>query len=108
MQENMYGRRISIPEDSSIIQSENISLQDAVLKIDQHLVKNPSHYMVKLKDGREVEVVDIIEAVLTEEEFKGFVKGNAIKYILRAGKKGKELQDLMKAREVLGWLKEDL
>ena len=98
MQENM-DTRISI--------SENISLQDAVLKIDQHLVKNPSHYKIKLKDGREVEVVDVIEAVLTEEEFKGFVKGNAIKYILRAGKKGKEHQDLMKAREVLGWLGEE-
>ena len=107
MQENMYGRRISIPEDSSIIQSENISLQDAVLKIDQHLVKNPSHYKIGLKDGREIEVVDIIKAVLTEEEFKGFIKGNAIKYILRAGKKGNEHQDLMKAREVLGWLGEE-
>ena len=63
--------------------------------------------MVKLKDGRDIEVVDIIKAVLTEEEFKGFIKGNAIKYILRAGKKGNELQDLMKSREVLGWLEEE-
>ena len=110
MQENM-DTRISINEDSSIVQSElseNIALLDAVLKIDQSLIKNPSHYKIKLKDGREVEVVEIIEAVLTEEEFKGFIKGNAIKYILRAGKKGKEYQDLMKAREVLGWLEEDL
>ena len=99
MPENMDTRRISI--------SENISLLDAALKIDQHLVKNPPHYKVELKDGRDIEVVDIIEAVLTEEEFKGFTKGNAIKYILRAGKKGKEHQDLMKAREVLGWLKEE-
>ena len=88
MQENMDTRRISINEDSSI-------------------VKNPPHYKVKLRDGRDIEVVDIIKAVLTKEEFKGFVKGNAIKYILRAGKKGNELQDLMKSKEVLSWLEEE-
>ena len=91
MQENMDTRRISINGDSPTVQ----------------IVKNPPHYMVKLKDGRDIEVVDIIKAVLTEEEFKGFIKGNAIKYILRAGKKGNELQDLMKSREVLGWLEEE-
>ena len=101
MPENMDTGRTSITEDSSIVQ------MDAVLKIDQHLIKNPSHYKIKLKGERDIEVVEIIEAVLTEEEFKGFVKGNAIKYILRAGKKGKEHQDLMKAREVLGWLGEE-
>ena len=31
-------------------------------------------------------------------EFKGFCKGNAIKYLSRAGKKGDELEDLQKAR----------
>ena len=87
--------------DTRIPISENIS------PLDQHLVKNPPHYKVKLKDGREIEVVDIIKAVLTKEEFKGFIKGNAIKYMLRAGKKGNELQDLMKSKEVLSWLREE-
>ena len=95
------------PEPIKVKESESIPVLDTVLKTDQSLIKNPSHYKINLKDGREVEVVDIIKAVLTEEEFKGFVKGNAIKYNLRAGKKGKEYQDLMKAREVLGWLEEE-
>lgn len=86
-----------------IKENENITVPE----IDRNMIESPSHYKIRLKDGREVEVVEIIEAVLTEEEFKGFVKGNAIKYILRAGKKGKEYQDLMKAREVLGWLGEE-
>ena len=96
------------PEPIKVKESESIPVLDTVLKTDQSLIKNPSHYKINLKDGREVEVVDIIKAVLTEEEFKGFVKGNAIKYNLRAGKKGNELQDLMKAKEVLSWLEEDL
>ena len=83
--------------------NDNISVHET----DLVMVKNPSHYKIELKDGRDIEVVDIIKAVLTEEEFKGFIKGNALKYILRAGKKGKERQDLMKAREVLGWLEEE-
>ena len=95
-------------EIESIIEKKIIPVLETAPETDQSLIKNPSHYKIELKDGREVEVVEIIEAVLTEEEFKGFIKGNAIKYNLRAGKKGNEYQDLMKAREVLGWLEEDL
>lgn len=38
-----------------------------------------------------------IEAITITERF-GFVLGNALKYILRAGKKGDRLTDLQKAR----------
>ena len=30
---------------------------------------------------------EVMEAVLTPEEFRGFLKGNVIKYSMRAGKK---------------------
>lgn len=30
---------------------------------------------------------DVMQAVLTSEEFRGFIKGNIIKYSMRAGKK---------------------
>ena len=43
---------------------------------------NPAHYR---KGG--LEVIDILEAKLTPEEFKGVCKGFAIKYILRADMK---------------------
>ena len=49
----------------------------------------------------------VMEAVLTKEEFIGFLKGNIIKYGMRAGKKdsddaGKARHYMMKLREIQG------
>ena len=66
-------------------------------------VYNPEHYKL---DGLNIEVVDVIRAVLTDEEFKGGCKGNALKYLMRAGKKdkSKEKQDFAKAGVFISWL----
>lgn len=66
-------------------------------------VHHPSHYSLP---GLTVESVDVIRAVLTPEEFKGWCKGNALKYSLRAGRKDptKEVQDLAKAGVFLSWI----
>ena len=51
---------------------------------------------------------DVMESVLTREEFIGFLKGNVIKYSMRAGRKegsddaNKALHYRMKLREVQG------
>lgn len=37
------------------------------------------------------------QGLLSREEYVGFCKGNVIKYIVRAGKKGDAKQDLLKA-----------
>lgn len=39
----------------------------------------------------------VMQAWFTEEEFKGFLKGNALKYIYRAGRKGSAVEDYEKA-----------
>ena len=49
---------------------------------------------------------DVMEAVLSREEFIGFLKGNIVKYSMRAGKKdsddaGKARHYMMKLREVM-------
>ena len=49
---------------------------------------------------------DVMEAVLSRDEFIGFLKGNIIKYSMRAGKKdsddaGKARHYMMKLREVM-------
>lgn len=41
---------------------------------------------------------EVMESVLTREEFIGFLKGNVIKYIMRAGKKEGANDDAEKAR----------
>jgi DNA-directed RNA polymerase subunit F len=38
---------------------------------------------------------------MSEAEFEGFLRGNAIKYLSRAGRKGDSLQDLKKALHYL-------
>ena len=40
---------------------------------------------------------DVMQEVLTKEEFIGFLKGNAIKYEMRAGKKPGATDDAAKA-----------
>lgn len=56
-------------------------------------VNHPVHYTV---GG--IETIDILKAKLTAEEFKGFLKGNIIKYLCRANHKGKASQDIEKAQ----------
>ena len=46
-------------------------------------VNNPPHY----KQGK-VECIEAIQSALTEEEFRGYCKGNAMKYIWRERHKG--------------------
>ena len=43
------------------------------------------------------ECVKVLEAWMNPEEYKGFLKGNAIKYLCRAGKKDEIIQELKKA-----------
>ncbi len=57
-------------------------------------LQNPPHY----GGDNPYETIKVLGAWLSYEEFKGFCKGNAIKYLSRAGKKDDELEDLQKAR----------
>lgn len=57
-------------------------------------VKHPKHY--KFFD---TEAIDIIKSALTDEEFLGYIKGNSLKYRLRAGKKDDVTQDINKAKQ---------
>lgn len=56
------------------------------------MVNQPPHYKV---GG--VETIDYLAAKLSPEEFAGFCKGNALKYISRAGHKGDAAEDMRKA-----------
>ena len=55
---------------------------------------NPDHY------SGSIECIEAIEASMTKEAFIGFLKGNVMKYIWRAGNtpSADEKEDLMKAR----------
>lgn len=53
----------------------------------------PPHYRV----FPNTEAIEIIQLALTPEEFEGYIKGNILKYRLRAGKKGAASSCLRKA-----------
>lgn len=63
-------------------------------------VNNPEHY-----NQGGVECIDAIAAALTPEEFRGFCKGNAMKYIWRERGKG-GAESLAKAERYLNRLRE--
>ena len=65
-------------------------------------VNHPPHYTT---GG--IECIDAIEAALTPEEFRGFCKGNVIKYTYREGSKG-GVEDLKKAQWYLRRLLKDV
>jgi len=48
----------------------------------------------------------VMQAVLTPEEFQGFLMGNIIKYAMRQGRKGDATEDAAKARHYQSKLKE--
>ena len=65
---------------------------------------SPSHYSL---GNTGVEAIDVIDAVLSKEEFIGYLKGNILKYQLRSNKKN-GTEDLRKADIYSGWLAEAL
>ena len=61
-------------------------------------VEKPMHYAAS-----SVECIDAIEAQMTPEEFRGYLKGNVVKYLWRERKKGGK-ESLKKARWYLNKL----
>lgn len=62
-------------------------------------VKHTSHYT-----SGGIECIEAIKASMKAEAYRGFLKGNVMKYIWRYESKGKPIEDLKKARMYLEWL----
>ncbi len=56
----------------------------------------PDHYVIN-----PMHVEDILDIVESMGDMHGFCRGNILKYLYRAGKKGSSLEDLLKARDYL-------
>lgn len=59
---------------------------------DEDIVNHPKHYQL---DGLEVEALEVIKASLNIEEYKGYLLGNMLKYLLRHKKKN-NVEDIQK------------
>ena len=62
-------------------------------------VNNPLHY-----NRKDIEAIRAIEASMDEEEFRGYLKGNTLKYIWRYRYKTHPVEDLEKAQYHLNLL----
>ena len=62
------------------------------MRIEEDLVNNPPHY-----NKGDIECIDAIEAMLTLEEYIGYLRGNSLKYRWRFRYKN-GVQDLEKAK----------
>ena len=71
-------------------------------KPQEDIIKSPNHYT-----AGGIEVKTVMKAKLSGEEFKGYCKGNILKYLMRAPHKGAEKQDYQKAAEYMRWLTEE-
>ena len=83
------------------INDEKIELHDGVTgeKIYSYIpckvndfVNHPPHYT-----AGDVECIDAIRASMSDEQFRGYLKGNTLKYIWRYDKKENPVEDLNKA-----------
>ena len=80
-------------EDSELWEDE--SLEDIIARQDEEdMVGAPRHY-----NTGNIECIDAIEESMSSVAFKGYLKGNCMKYLWRYDYKGKQVQDLQKA----GW-----
>jgi hypothetical protein len=62
-------------------------------EIRADMVNNPEHYT-----NGNIECIDALQSMLTEEEFIGFLRGNSFKYHWRLRNKDNPIQDLEKAK----------
>ena len=60
----------------------------------EDVVNNPDHY-----NTGNIECIEAIEESMSSVAFKGYLKGNCMKYLWRYDYKGKQVEDLQKA----GW-----
>ena len=62
------------------------------------MVNQPKHY-----NSGKFETLDVIKDALTEEEFRGYIKGNILKYTIRERHKNQD-EDLRKSLFYLNYL----
>lgn len=82
-------------------QSDFGKAMDARLSSDEiDAVNHPPHY-----NQHDMECIDVLRVLLTEDEFRGFCLGNMLKYRWRAGDKGDAGEDMAKSKWYEGRVK---
>ncbi|OHP68023.1 hypothetical protein HMPREF2699_10500 [Staphylococcus sp. HMSC062C03] len=92
--ENAGGYKFTLTDNDDFVRVEEPFTRKVDLSGDvDH--NTPQHY----KGSGDIDVIDFLYQQLSLDEFKGFMKGNMVKYPVRAGRKNDELADIKKARD---------
>lgn len=78
---------------------EIISKEQAMTEQTEDKVNHPLHYT-----SGGIECIEAIKASMSKDEYKGYLKGNVLKYIWRYKNKNNPVEDLKKAKVYLEWL----
>ena len=74
-------------------------VQEAEKELEEDMVGSPRHY-----NTGNIECIEAIEESMSSVAFKGYLKGNCMKYLWRYEYKGKQVEDLQKAQWYLAKL----
>ena len=85
----------------------HLSLNDATPE-DWDRVSRPKHYSSQNPKFPDLECIDSIQASMSSEGFKGYLKGCVLKYMWRYEDKDEPKQDLEKAQECLRRLLQEI
>ena len=92
-----YGLNSATPQDWNRLREAHPAVEVTTHVIDRSEesdpVASPSHY-----NTGNIECIAAIKESMSEREFKGYLKGNSMKYLWRYDYKGKAKEDLKKAQ----------
>lgn len=100
---NLSFKPIFFPSDSNQVDEDKKDVETTELPEEDDMVENPNHYV---KNG--VECINWIRQALTPEEFRGYLKGNVLKYIWRCEDKGAPVRDVRKGGKYCRFLEDEL
>ena len=91
-----HGILVTMPCNECVVEAElrfaGKAPKKGTIYIKPDMVNQPPHYKV---GG--IETIDYLQAKLSPEEYRGYLRGNALKYLSRAGQKDNTAQDYSKA-----------
>ena len=86
-------------KSNELIEEREKEIKEKLESEETNKVDHPRHY----NQGK-IETIEIIKSSMNKEQYKGFLKGNILKYICRSEFKENELEDLQKAQWYLNEL----
>ena len=113
MKPKNFDKNIPLPRSHSVIDHNENGLKNFLTvcggsltthrSMAEDVVNKPKHY-----NQYGIECIDSIRASMSQEAFRGYLKGNVEKYLWRYNYKSKPVEDLQKAQWYLNKLIEEV